>query len=623
MVKLIDFINEVAEKNGIEDKRFANEAAVFFNENLWFGKSPQLIDGELYVDYDFIDAVNTPLNLFAANRTKSLKEKVGLLKKKLNTEFPETGKVLKQYFREFGIRHKEQYYLLDFLLYALPGEVTFINDREADSIVEEASKSLTKVNGDLICFFLNYIRQKRYNRFLYHDYYMLSRGQRSDNSAYDMDTYCRIAYHLLNENYIRENGMYLKAARDKDYCNAWLYLSLHFVSAIRDSDLVRLPHPLLACNPNILLEKIERQEYETASAVAVLNTVLYDLSVFHLKPSKTKRYANTPELQFHIPSSLQEHFGLLFSMAEAHFRIRESDETKQLIRPVKTYEQISRCMGEEIGDLFLDMNFKARSANKSYLQLFELFGNYADADNDYHVKGYMMAALLRSHKGSYGEFAQTTSVYLKDAKMSGHTPEFVARELFERGVLSFTSSTLLKMIMKDDYGHLSIEQQTSAIKMLDMSPALIERSVSIADTVYKKSVELAKSIYNSSDRKQEITAILHRLCNGNAGSKQHGLPCIMSAMNIDCPYSGRSSCIGCGYEIATEATLYQMIGEYLRLKEDYRSSESDAQKQKDKAIVQNVVAPSIAGMISVIRTEYGDEAVQKYEKMIEEMKNAG
>lgn len=45
------------------------------------------------------------------------------------------------------------------------------------------------------------------------------------------------------------------------------------------------------------------------------------------------------------------------------------------------------------------------------------------------TKGYMLAALARSHKGSYGSYAEMTATYLRDAKFSGLTPEFVMSEL--------------------------------------------------------------------------------------------------------------------------------------------------------------------------------------------------
>jgi hypothetical protein len=40
-------------------------------------------------------------------------------------------------------------------------------------------------------------------------------------------------------------------------------------------------------------------------------------------------------------------------------------------------------------------------------------------DSPVKPKGYMLAALARSHKGSVGNLAKTTEIYLKDAQFSG------------------------------------------------------------------------------------------------------------------------------------------------------------------------------------------------------------
>ena len=71
-------------------------------------------------------------------------------------------------------------------------------------------------------------------------------------------------------------------------------------------------------------------------------------------------------------------------------------------------------MGDEISELFIEANFRSRSANKSFMQMIYIMTDQVnDSDNDdFRVKGYILAALARSHKGGYGEFAKTTSIYL-------------------------------------------------------------------------------------------------------------------------------------------------------------------------------------------------------------------
>jgi len=242
-------------------------------------------------------------------------------------------------------------------------------------------------------------------------------------------------------------------------------------------------------------------------------------------------------------------------------------------------------------------------------------------DDEFNVKGYILAALARSHKGSYGEFAKTTSIYLKDAKMSGYTPEFVARELFERGVLSFIPSMLLKMVTGGEYNKLSVENQTKLIKALNMKPYEIENIVGLAQKSYKQSAEIAAEVYRRVS-KDDILGILHRIGNGNAVSKQNECFCLMTAMNKLCPHNDRRSCPGCEFEISTKATMFLMVNEYQRLVSLYHNAPSEALKSKYKTLAKEVILPSIDEMLHCVGEQYGDDAVESLEKMIREMRDA-
>ena len=59
-------------------------------------------------------------------------------------------------------------------------------------------------------------------------------------------------------------------------------------------------------------------------------------------------------------------------------------------------------------------------------------------------KGYMLAALARSHKGGIGSLPEITDIYLKDASFSGYRPEFILREMFERGIFGFIPAIMLE-----------------------------------------------------------------------------------------------------------------------------------------------------------------------------------
>ena len=453
-------------------------------------------------------------------------------------------------------------------------------------------------------------------------YYMEKYTDRSEeSSAYDPDSYLTILYHLFNDGYIDENDMYVRASESKNYVDTWLFLALHFLCALRNSDLIRLPHPRLKSTPQATLEQIGNGTFPEEDARLTINSVIWELEAFMLTPNKTAGTSGVGSIKIHIPASLEVHMGILFAAAEAHFRISRLNPLDPLIRIISTYEQISRYMGDEIGDLFLDANFRSRVANKSYMQMIYLLTDDIIEENDeFRVKGYMLAALARSHKGSYGDFAKTTSIYLKDAAMSGYSPEFVARELFERGVLSLIPGLLLKMVGGEEYKKLSVKRQTEAIKNLHLSPAEIETTVSVMQRNIRRSTQAVNEIYEKHS-KEDILRILHRIGNGEAVSKSDRCMCLMTALGKICPYPGRTNCIGCEYEISTKATMFLMIREVERLRILYEKAKTNGEKKRCKTIATDVVVPCISEMLEVVEAVYGTDAVESLKQVITEASN--
>ena len=89
-------------------------------------------------------------------------------------------------------------------------------------------------------------------------------------------------------------------------------------------------------------------------------------------------------------------------------------------------------------------------------------------------KGYMIAALARSHKGGIGRLPDITEAYLRDAKFSGLDAEFVIREMYERGIFGFIPHLLLESILGNEYHKLPVSAQTRLINEVGLSPLMIE-----------------------------------------------------------------------------------------------------------------------------------------------------
>lgn len=601
-----------------------NEVFVqFLTDNEWFGIEPVWQDDVLLINTDDFTPYVERIRLFFDSYWLNTAEKNTLLLSMLKESYPDTGPKLLRFYDEYDFPDTIRYYLTSFLLKFLPKELCLMNDSEVQELLTAAYNELIKQYGDILASFLRWLKDKYTTRYL-NDYFMSRRQDKSDsNEAYDTEEYLELLYYLFNEEYIYENEMYAKAAASKNYIDTWLFLALHFICALRNTDIVRIHHPRLTMSAEDVLTKVTDGSFLDEDARLTLYSITWRLAALPLTPNKTARHSGISSIKFHVPESVEVHIGTLLAIAEAHRLIAGVPDEEPLIRCISDYGRITRYMGDEIGALFLESNFRTRSANKSYLQsIYMLTDDILENDDEFNVKGYILAALARSHKGSYGEFASTTSVYLKDAKLSGFTPEFVARELFERGVLSFIPSMLLKMITYGEYNKLPVHKQTELIQELNFSPKEVEDVVAVSNKARKQSAQLVSQILSDEENKTDnILRILHRIGNGNAVSKQDECLCLMSAMKRFCPYAERSSCIGCEYEISTKSTVFLMISEYNRLLSLYQSATDEKIKNKYRALIKETVLPVMDEMLQCIKEQYGEEALHSLEKIIKENTN--
>ena len=360
---------------------------------------------------------------------------------------------------------------------------------------------------------------------------------------------------------------------------------------------------------------IREDNFKDEDALKVLYSITYFIKFKSDKPNKTKSH-NVPNIKFFVPKSAEIHIGKLFAIAESWYQMSRSNGT--LIRVITNYKDINRNMGEEIGDLFLESNFHTRKANKSYMQIIEILtDSVLGMNEDFHVKGYMLASIARSHKGSYGKFASTTIKYLKDQKMSGYSPEFVAKELFERGVLSYIPKMLLSIVTDREIDKFDVHTQTKMIEEFALSPYEVESVVNISNIAVKKSNEIVSDLAKSID-KDAILNIIHKIGNGEAVSKNNGPFCLLSALKMPCTKTNIRNCSICEFDILTKETLFKMINETNRLKTLYRNSQNllERNKLKQSAIL---ITNKLNEMLCVYKETYGEEDFEILSKIIKEL----
>lgn len=614
VVDLKKYLERILVELGAATIKHREKVSGFLLDNEWFGVSINLDDYTIsekdaeVLKNHIKDYLTTP---------PGIKNMEGIFSKK----FPSTSELFVQFAEEEKLSETNRFYLLDFLAYYLTKDLFLYSDAKVETLVEVATEVLTKSQGNILIQFIKWLLNKGVTRYRV-SFEMTKRYTiESANGAYELDEYLELMYYLFNENYIIKNDMLCKAANSKNYADTWLYLGLHFICALRSTDLERLGHPKLTREPLEVLEAVVDGTWSSSEARRTLLSITTRLTYLNLTPNKTKNASNVAQLKFHVPESCQVLIGTLLAICEAHFQLQiPYNAENPLIRQIKTYEKITSYMGEEIGNLFLERNFSSRSANKSYLQSVAMLADdVLEEKSELNIKGYFLAALARSHKGDFNEFAQTTTTYLKDAQLGQLKPEMVAKELFERGVLSMIPSMLLTIVTRGKYKKLSPSQQTQMIKSLDLTPIEIEKTLELSIRADSRSQQALKTLVENNVDPEQLLTICHRIGNGEAFSKQGESMCLLSALGKLCPYDDRQHCVGCQYELQTKSTLLLLIGEFNRLNKQYQKLKNELERGKVRAILEKQIKPCLTEMLQALSEQYGEAVLSDYEDIIKEL----
>ena len=614
VVDLKGYLERILVELGASTIKHREKVSGFLLDNEWFGVSINLDDYTI-TEKDAEVLKNHIKNYLTT--PPGIKSMEAIFSKK----FPSTSELFNQFVKEQKLSKSDTFYLLDFLAYNLTKDLFLYSNSEVEKLVEVATENLTKLLGNVLIQFIKWLLIKGVTRYRV-SFEMTKRYTiESTNGAYELDEYLELMYYLFNEDYIIKNDMLSKAANSKDYADTWLYLGLHFICALRTTDLERLGHPKLTREPLEVLEAVVDGTWSSSEARRTLLSITTRLTYLNLTPNKTKNASNVAQLKFHVPESCQVLIGTLLAICEAHFQLQiPYNAENPLIRQIKTYEKITSYMGEEIGNLFLERNFSSRSANKSYLQSVAMLADdVLEEKSELNIKGYFLAALARSHKGDFNEFAQTTTTYLKDAQLGQLKPEMVAKELFERGVLSMIPSMLLTIVTRGKYKKLSPSQQTQMIKSLDLTPIEIEKTLELSIRADSRSQQALKTLVENNVDPEQLLTICHRIGNGEAFSKQGESMCLLSALGKLCPYDDRQHCVGCQYELQTKSTLLLLIGEFNRLNKQYQKLKNELERGKVRAILEKQIKPCLTEMLQALSEQYGEAVLSDYEDIIKEL----
>ena len=558
----------------------------FLDRNDWFGIETERKDGHVFInEYRDIEP-KIVLWLKAYQRTDG--ERLEILLEAYLNDYPFTCERFAAFAKEHDIVDKPSgWKILDFIISHSDRDVSSLTEHDLDSMFSSTAESLPIVSTRLMMEFVNECLQDGKYGYVIHK----RKVKESSNTAYSFRDYSTMAYLVFNEESWETNGLVKKALESRKYADHWLYIAVHFLGALRSTDIVRLPIPEPAYEKDVAKELLLDGTYPNSAAVQVAEDFQLRLKLLPYKPSKTERFSGVPDIKLFIPESLKTAMGIMLSIKLIHLK-----EGEPLINAVQDLITARKFFGEDFAIAAGNRRFATRKANKAYLQGIEL-----TAENEPgKPKGYMLAALARSHKGGIGTLPEITDLYLKDAAFSGYSPEFILMEMFERGILGFIPAMMLEKYSGEAYRKLSVTQQTKLIRILGMEAYQLE---GISYTVRRAMTKAQEIVLGMT--MEEIPTVLQKLASGYAPGKQDEMLCVRTAAGFGCCDPCRSSCIGCGYEVYTKAAFHLLIKEFVRISKK-RDSATGAERERYKMLLEKGLLPVIVEIIESFPVLYPD-----------------
>ncbi len=564
----------------------------FMDGNDWFGITPTIRDKTPHISLDERECVRIRLSLWLSAFKQPNRVKLNILLRFFEVDYPKTCELYRAFANSSNISDSSgTWKLLDYIFYSFDAEITECSEAELEDIIKQLNSEATLSVSRLFADFLRFSKLSKWS----YEFYSRERPD-VRHDAYPLRDYAIMAYCVFNKDMWDRQNLVNQAISNPRFAELWLYTAFHFLCALRSTDLTRLPAPKLPYASERVLSEIANGIFPGNLAASITEELMFRLKMAGLKPSKTAKHSHVPELKLFVPESLRKPLGIIIAITLAHHAgIMPGDP---FVFNDDYRHMHVQFFGVDFQAAMGKTHLSVRRCNKSYLQ-----GVAVAADDDMpgRPKGYMLAALARSHKGGIGTLPEITDIYLKDANFAGYKPEFIAAQMFERGVFSFIAAALLEIYSGKDFTRLPIVSQTSLIITTGLAPYKIENLMAMVGLSLNRAKWIVGEFIRSRHAgKQQIEAVLQNIVSGNAPSRTDECLCLMSAIGEHCPNPSHASCIGCGYEIYTKSAMQLLMREYIRLRQA-RQTSAHNESWRFSAILNSGVLPAIAEIISCVK----------------------
>ena len=529
-----------------------------------------------------------------------------LLLKHYRSIYPKTTAALHKFYLNTAIT-KSVVDMADLMLYLIEKELKDATDKEIDAIVqsfaEEASLASSRELADFL-YGAKYTKKQ---------YVFECTGVTVETRAYSVQDFAIMVAPIVNTDIIAELNLVRKAVDNPKCAALWLYVAVHVFAAWRNTDYSKLHEPTLVYSPETTMQMIRSGMYSDADAVKVADNFIIDHKYQWEMPNKTSGVSGVAPLYFCCPEDCKAAFGLILSIAGAHYLLGKKS------KPFVTVVCDKGTISAFFGPLFLaacgNQNFSGRRANKALMQAVEFEGREAGRYNP--LVAYSLASRMRSHKANYGKLAETTDIYLRDANFSGLSPEYVLYQMFQRGVCSFAVDVMLAQCYGEKYAGLSVAAKTEVISTIGVPVSQLD----IALRSEQKAMDTAiTTIQSLGLEKQDMDDALRTIAAGRAHGKDMETQCLAKATDQGCKCQDRINCLGCRYELPSKALLLK----YLVAHQKCQSiSTSELENRKNQWLDANVILPKITEIAAHMYDVANAEEMQLYIDLIQEVEEYG
>jgi hypothetical protein len=573
----------------------------FMDANDWFGMEHKIIARTPHMSVHDLQAIQESITLWLSAYKQPSRKKITLMLGHFKDRCPETCRLYEQFISNNQMADKPSgWMLLDYILSEIDREITDYDESGLQRLIALLDDGATRKAAQLFADFLGTENQVGESISPWKYTFNIRDNPNLVIEAYPAADFSVMAYCVFNEDMWAQQNLIEKAINSENFANLWLFAALHFICALRAQDMVRLPAPVLPREGKTIHKEIADKVFTEHDATALVEELLFRLKLKPIFPAKTAGKDSIPDIKLIVPKSLKTPFGIIMAIALAH---RNKMCMGGLVSVTKfCLSNIRKFFGEDFIKALGGNGFSTRRCNKSYLQGIEAIGG----DEHGKPKGYMLAALARSHKGGISKLAEMTDIYLKDAQFRGYSPEFIIRQMFERGIFSFIPAVLLELYAGDGYTKLPITKQTRLIGEIGLTAYQIENMAQAMEHAIAKSRSAVREIiHNPSSMKENVGRVLQNIASGSALGKQQDYFCLMIAARLSCPFAERAGCFGCGYEIYTKAAMYTLMREHKRLMTAKKNAKSE-EAQRYELIMGQAILPAAKEMIVSAELLYPD-----------------